>query len=75
MTRHDRKLLEDSLESLERSGCQFWAREGPTLRPKSMITCHACHMIAKLRKRLANPLLSQVSQTQHHSNTGATNAD
>lgn len=51
-----RELLADALDSLERSGCQFWACDGPTLRPKPMVTCHRCVTVAKLRRALRLPV-------------------
>jgi hypothetical protein len=48
----DEKLIKESLEVLERISCQFWACEGPTLKPKHMITCMRCALVAKLQKRL-----------------------
>ena len=48
----DLQLLEDALDSLERTGCQFFACEGPTLPPIDMVTCHVCALIARLRRRL-----------------------
>jgi len=52
MNKRDKELLEESLGTLERMPCQFWACEGPTLRPKHMITCCRCSLLAKLAKRL-----------------------
>ena len=48
----DKELLEESLEVLQRIPCQGWACEGPTLRPKHMITCFRCAHVATLAKRL-----------------------
>ena len=50
-----RALLTDSLESLERIGCQFWACEGPTLASEDMVTCHVCALIARLHAALPDP--------------------
>jgi hypothetical protein len=52
----DTKLLADALDVLERAGCQFWACDGPTLRPVHMITCAACSTVARLRYRLDLPI-------------------
>lgn len=52
----DERLLAESLDVLERAGCQFWACDGPTLRPKPMVTCAACVTVAKLRRRLGRPI-------------------
>lgn len=52
----DERLMRCTLESLERVGCQFFACDGPTLRPKAMKTCHVCVEIAQLRKRLGLPI-------------------
>lgn len=49
LTKEERELLEDVFDQLE---CKFWACEGPTLRPKHMITCECCHLKAKLAKKL-----------------------
>jgi hypothetical protein len=54
--RDHRLLLADVLETLERTGCQFWACEGPTLTPKDMTTCNPCAMIARLRQQLGMPV-------------------
>jgi len=48
----DKELLEESLEVLERVGCQFWACGGPTLRPGYATTCFRCSTVARLAKRL-----------------------
>jgi hypothetical protein len=48
----DETLLADALDALEMTGCQFWACEGPTLRPKPMVTCDVCAVTARLRRRL-----------------------
>lgn len=50
--RGHRRLLLDALESLERCGCQFDFCPGPDKRPVPMMTCHACDMIRRLRRRL-----------------------
>lgn len=52
----DRRLLAEALESLERSGCVFEFCEGPTPRPKHMVTCHVCDLIGRLRRRLGLPI-------------------
>lgn len=52
----DEKLISDALDALERAGCQFWACNGPTLRPEPMVTCSACLQVARLRKRLGLPV-------------------
>lgn len=49
MTKRDFKLLSDAYDGLE---CQFRFCEGPTLRPKHMITCQNCALAAKIAKRL-----------------------
>lgn len=45
-------LLREALDVLMDVPCQFWACEGPTLRPVAMITCRRCEAVAKLAKRL-----------------------
>lgn len=42
-------LWADIRGSLEQSGCQFWACEGPTLQPIDMVTCHTCATLARVR--------------------------
>ncbi|GAA0550077.1 hypothetical protein GCM10010172_35190 [Paractinoplanes ferrugineus] len=42
-------LLAESLEALERVGCQVDFCDGPTLEPVDMRTCFVCELIAKLR--------------------------
>ncbi|GLZ62838.1 hypothetical protein [Micromonospora sp. NBRC 107095] len=45
----DSELLDDTIDVLERVGCQFWACDGPTLEPVDMKTCAACALLARLR--------------------------
>lgn len=52
----DESLLRESLTALEMAGCQFWACKGPTLRPIPMTTCVVCQSIARLRRRLGQPI-------------------
>jgi hypothetical protein len=52
----DEKYLIEALDALEYVGCQFWACHGPTLRPTPMVTCNACATIARLRRRLGEPI-------------------
>lgn len=52
----DVTYLRESLEVLERAGCQFWACMGPTLHPIPMTTCCVCSLIARLRRRLDQPI-------------------
>ena len=52
----DTQLLAEALDALEQAGCQFWACEGPTLKPIDMVTCNACATIARLRQRLERPI-------------------
>jgi hypothetical protein len=40
-------LITETVEALERAGCQFWACEGPTLEPVSMLTCNVCAVLAQ----------------------------
>lgn len=42
-------LLAESLDALERVGCQFDFCDGPTLEPAELRTCFVCELIAKLR--------------------------
>ena len=42
-------LIEESIEVLERVGCQFDFCDGPTLRPVAMRTCFVCDLLARLR--------------------------
>jgi hypothetical protein len=51
MESQDKKLLREAMEALELTDCNFWACEGPTLRPINMVTCARCAMLAKLQKR------------------------
>lgn len=48
-------LLAETIETLERVGCQFWACDGPTLEPVDMKTCYACETLAKLRVAAGRP--------------------
>lgn len=43
------ELLADTIDVLERVGCQFWACEGETLEPIAMVTCYRCSTLARLR--------------------------
>ena len=47
----DLALLRESLQTLERTPCQFWACQGPTLQPIDMVTCYRCATLAKLQQR------------------------
>lgn len=42
-------LITDTIAALEAAGCQFWACEGPTLKPMDMKTCNVCVALAKWR--------------------------
>jgi hypothetical protein len=55
-TTADLRYLRESLETLERVDCQFWACKGPTLHPIPMTTCQVCSLIARLRRRLGLPI-------------------
>jgi hypothetical protein len=48
----DIELLEESLDALARMECQFFACDGPTLRPIHMVTCFRCELVARLAARL-----------------------
>lgn len=48
---NDATLLRESMRVLERTPCQFWACQGPTLQPIAMVTCFRCAMLAKLQQR------------------------
>jgi hypothetical protein len=43
------ELLQESIDTLERVGCQWRFCDGPTLAPVPMVTCFACETLAKLR--------------------------
>lgn len=61
----DDSLLQSALESLERTGCQFFACDGPTLEPIDMATCHRCATVAQLRQRLALPIIHLEETTEY----------
>jgi hypothetical protein len=44
-----RELIIESIETLERLGCQFEFCNGPTLEPEPMVTCFSCALLARLR--------------------------
>jgi hypothetical protein len=61
----DVALLTEALDALEMVGCQFWACEGPTLRPKPMVTCDVCGVTARLRRRLGKAVRQGIEGSIH----------
>lgn len=50
-----RELLTESVDALERLGCQFQFCDGPTLEPIDMVTCYRCDLLARLRAAIGRP--------------------
>lgn len=48
-------LLDETIEALERIGCQYNYCDGPTLKPVAMVTCFACDLLARLRVAAGRP--------------------
>jgi hypothetical protein len=55
MTTDSTALLVESIDALERIGCQFTHCDGPTLEPVDMVTCFACALLARLRVAVGRP--------------------
>jgi hypothetical protein len=47
-----RRFLEDTLEDVANSECQFWACPGPDKPTRHMATCAVCYRIKRLRVML-----------------------
>ncbi len=56
-------LTEETIEALERIGCQFNFCNGPTLEPESMVTCFVCDLLARLRVSIGLPPRRDDEQT------------
>jgi hypothetical protein len=50
-------LLRESMETLERTGCEFFACPGPTIDPEPMLSCFRCLTLGRLRAFLGLPVI------------------
>ncbi len=66
------RLLAETIEVLERVGCQFIYCDGPTLDLQDMITCYACEALAKLRVAAGLPAHSEDDGTARDTPTVTT---